>query len=321
LHITNRTAGSAISYFVDGNLTDNVAVPAEGGIPIQGLSGAGPHTLVVYTRNSPQTARWQGANAYNVTGLTVEDGATPTTAPPLRPWVLIVGDSITEGIQADANGRDSSLSDYAFLAGQGLNEHGYDYTVSACGWSGWIHPGDGDGDVPGYYALTSPGGTYDMANSRWNHIDAHTSLLDAHGHISADGATGREPAAIVTNYIVNEALHDAVPADVQRSVTGALTALRQAAPDALLFILVPPGLQNTRVYPKAAPYLAALREGVAAYRATHPKDKRIVLVDLGPEVANALASPAYGGGVHPHASGQAYMAAHILPPLLERLGR
>ena len=150
LQITNPTPGSAVSYFLDGALTDNVPVPASGGISIAGLNAPGPHTLTVYTRNSRQTARWSGANAYTVTGLTLDDGATPLPAPPLRPWVLIVGDSITEGIQAD-DGRDSSLRDYSFLVGQGLNAAGFDYAVSACGYSGWVRPGDAQGDVPAYF--------------------------------------------------------------------------------------------------------------------------------------------------------------------------
>jgi len=120
LQITNPTPGSAVSYFLDGVLTDNVPVPASGGVAILGLTDPGPHTLTVYTRNSRQTARWDGVNAYTVTGLTLDDGGKPLAAPPLRPWVLIVGDSITEGIQAD-DGRDSSLRDYSFLVGQGLN--------------------------------------------------------------------------------------------------------------------------------------------------------------------------------------------------------
>lgn len=316
LNIANRTPGSAVSYFVDGALFDNVPVPAQGGVPIQGLSQGGRHTLRVYTRNSAQSARWSGENAFTVTGLTLADGATGEGALPVRPWVLVIGDSITEGIQAD-NGADSSLSDYAFLVGQGLDRVGYDCAVSACGYSGWIRPGDARGDVPAYYAVT--GGVYDADRSRWNRIDARTSLLDASGHISGYGGTGQEPAAIVINYMVNEALSGAPAQAAQASVTGALTALRRAAPKALLLVLVPPGLANTRVYSGKGAYIDALRAGVAAYRTGHPSDRNVALVDWGVEVANALASPAYGGGVHPHAAGQAYIAAHLLPELLERL--
>ncbi len=311
LQIANPTPGSAVSYFLDGALTDNVSVPASGGIPILGLTTTGPHTLTVYTRNSRQTARWGGANSYAVTGLTLDNGATPLPAPPLRPWVLIVGDSITEGIQAD-DGGDSSLRDYSFLVGQGLNAAGFDYAVSACGYSGWLRPGDAQGDVPAYYLA---GG----GESRWDRIDAHTSLLDARGHLSGWGGIGQEPAAILFNYGVNECLSRSDPDTMRRSVTLALTALRRAAPRAELVVLVPPGLADARIYPNGPSYIAALQAAVAAYESAHPSDRKTALVDLGPDVARALGSPAYGGGVHPHAAGHAYLAPLVLAALLPLL--
>ena len=311
LQITNQTPGSAVSYFLDGALTDNVPVPASGGISIGGLTAPGPHTLTVYTRSSRQTARWGGANAYTVTGLTLDDGATPMPAPPLRPWVLIVGDSITEGIQAD-DGGDSSLRDYSFLVGQGLNGAGYDYAVSACGYSGWVRPGDAQGDVPAYFS--APGG-----EGRWNKIDAHTSLLDARGHLSAHGQPSQEPTAILFNYGVNECLSLTDRAAMRQSVTLALVALRRAAPAAEIIVLVPPGLADTRVYPNGPAYIMDLKAAVASYRAAHPADRKTVLVDLGPSVARALGSPAYGGSVHPHAAGHAYLAPLVLQALLRRI--
>lgn len=310
LHITNPTPGSAVSYFLDGALTDNVPVPASGGIPIAGLNTPGPHTLTVYTRNSRQTDRWRGLNSYTVTGLTLDDGATPLAAPPLRPWVLIVGDSITEGIQAD-DGADSSLRDYTFLVGSGLNAAGLDYAVSACGYSGWLRPGDASGDVPAYFPPLGP--------ARWDKIDARASLLDPRGHLSAYGQTGQEPAAVLLDYGVNECLSGSDKAAMKASVLGALTALRRAAPAALIVVLVPPGLADARVYPNGPAYIAALKAAVAAYRTAHPADRRTALVDLGPDVAHALASPAYGGGVHPHAAGHVYLAPRVLQALLRRL--
>ncbi len=310
LQIANPTPGSAVSYFLDGALTDNVPVPPSGGIGIEGLAASGPHTLAVYTRNSRQTARWGGANAYTVTGLTLDGGAAPLAAPPLRPWVLIVGDSITEGIQAD-DGGDSSLRDYSFLVGQALSAAGFDYAVSACGYSGWIRPGDAQGDVPAYYPAPGEG--------RWDKIDVHTSLLDSRGHLSAYGKTGQEPTAILFNYVVNECLSRSDKAAMRRSVTGALAALRRAAPRAETIVLVPPGLADTRVYPTGLAYIAALKAAVATYKAAHPGDRKTVLIDLGPRVARALGSPVYGGGVHPHAAGHAYLAPLVLQAVLSRI--
>ena len=313
LQISNLTPGSAVSYFLDGVLSDNVPVPPSGGIAVHGLTASGPHTLTVYTRNSPQTRRWSGANAFTITGLTLDAQSMPARALPTRPWVLIVGDSITEGIQAD-NGDDSSLCDYSFLVGQGLKTAGYDTGVSACGYSGWLRPGDGEGDVPPYYAVSD--GVYDDANSRWNKIDAHTSLLDSAGHLSAYGGLGQEPSVILLNYGVNECLSGASLADMSASVQGALAALRDAAPRATLFVLVPPGLAETRIYPTGPAYIASLKSAVLAYRTAHPADTRTVLLDLGPDVARTLGSPANGGGVHPNAAGHAYLAPLVLKALL-----
>lgn len=38
LGITNQTPGSTVSYFLDGALTDDVAVPTQGGIALAGLT-------------------------------------------------------------------------------------------------------------------------------------------------------------------------------------------------------------------------------------------------------------------------------------------
>ncbi len=316
VQMTNGTPGSAVSYFIDGALVDNVPVSAAGTIPITGITGRGAHTLRLYTRNSQQTGRWEGANAFTVAGLVVDDGATPLPAGPSRPCVLIIGDSITEGIQA-GNGGDSSLADYSFLLGQGLRGSGYATGVSACGYSGWIRHGDAGGDVPGYYAVT--GGVYSEKDSRWDKIDAHTSLLDGRGHLSAYGGTGQEPAAILINYIVNETLTGADPHDIQASITGCLAALRKAAPDAWVIVLAPPGLYDTRVYGRGPDYIATLKAGAAAYRKAHPTDARTVLLDLGPDVSHALASPLYGGGIHPNAAGHAYLAPLALGAMLKYL--
>ncbi len=312
LQITNPTRGSAVSYFLDGALTDNVPVPAAGSIAVDGLTGPGPHTLRVYLRNSPQADRWHGANACTVTGLTVDDGAKPLPARPRQPWVLMVGDSITEGIQAD-NGRDDTLSDYSFLVGEGLQGAGYDTAVSACGYSGWLRPGDAGGDVPGYFLPDS------AAQSRWNWIDAKTSLLDTRGHLSGWGSVGEEPAAILLNYGVNECLSRTPPDAVTASVTGALTALRRAAPSARLLLLIPPGLADPRTYPNGPAYIAALNAGFSAYHNAHPADTKTERLNFGPSVARALGSPAYGGGVHPHAAGHAYFAPILLRAILARL--
>ncbi len=321
---SNQTAGSSLSYFLDGHLVDNVPVPAAGGISIPNVSGPGKHVLKVYLRESQQQGRWESSNACKITGLALDGDASPGIAPGGNaPWALLIGDSITEGIGAHFDGSSSSLSDYAFLVGQGLMQEGMETGVSACGYSGWIRPGDGTADVPPYYTITGShdgvGGAYNDAASRWNKIDARTSLLDSAGHISAQGRKGQEPAMILINYGTNETLSSSNVSDMQASITQCLSALRAAAPHAWIRIFVPFGLESADVYPHGVPYIAAIKAGVTAYRAHNPKDAHVAIVDLGTSVANALASPLYGGGVHPNAAGHAFVAAQILPLVMERI--
>lgn len=320
---TDLKPTGAISYSIDGALTDNIAVPKDSptaAIPIP-VSGAGKHTLTVYTRNSEQHDRWvkggSGTNVLRIAGIQLDAQSEPVKARKSASWILIVGDSITEGIEAD-NGADSTLADYSHILGESLKTtFDMDYCVSACGCSGWIRPGDFTGDVPAYCAVSSShdgkGGAYDDAGSRWNKIDGRTSLLDAHGHLSGYGGVGQEPTVILINYMVNECLSGASPSDAQASVTQALTALRRAAPDATIYLLIPPGIHNTRIYPKGAAYLDALRNGYDTYLASHRKDQGCILLDLGQGMSDLLASPLYGGGVHPHVYGHAAIAATILP--------
>jgi len=326
---TGLQPAGAISYSIDGALTDHIAVPTDAptaSLPIP-VTGSGKHTLTVFVRNTAQRDRWvaggSGANVVRIAGVRLDAQSEPVPAAASAPWMLIVGDSITEGIGAD-NGADSNLADYSHLIGEGLRaSDGIDYCVSACGWSGWIRRGDGTGDVPAYYAISGSregkAGVYDDAGGRWNKIDGRTSLLDARGHLSGYGGNGQEPAAILINYMVNECLSGANPSDAQASVTQSLDALRKAAPQAVILVLVPPGLHNTRVYPSGARYADALRNGYQTYRATHRKDRNCVLLDLGSGLSDLLASPLYGGGVHPNGNGHALIAASLLPALMKHL--
>ena len=185
--------------------------------------------------------------------------------------------------------------------GQALQTQGYEYGVSACGYSGWLRPGDGTQDVPGYYVISH--GVYSEAASRWDKLDGNGhSLLDSHGHLSAYGGTGQEPGIITINYGTNEALSHSDPGDTQASITRSLAALRRAAPGAAIFLIVPFGQYDADL----------LQAGFRAYRAAHPADSQVFLIDLGPSVANALSAGGYWGGLHPNMRGHAVFAARIL---------
>jgi hypothetical protein len=309
VRIGNAAGGSYVSYFVDGRLTDAVPVTADGSIEIKDLT-AGDHELVLYTRNSRQRDRWDPKiatpNRYRVTGFDIDDGSTPRPITAHRPWVLVIGDSITEGNMAGPDGHDTSITDWAFLVGRGLDRAGYDTSVNACGWSGWVNPGDETQDVPGYFLPDDKG--------RWDKIDAATSLLDKDGHISGTGQTGDEPAMILFNYGTNEVLHGKTKEQMQTAIEQSLAALKKAAPKAKIVILIPPGLYDQKIYPTGPAFVEAIKAAVKP-------DERVSLIDLGPDAGHAWASPVYGGGVHPNAAGQAYVAPMILEGVLKQLPR
>ena len=226
---------------------------------------------------------------------------------PASKWAMIVGDSITEGIGA------SELGGYSFLVGQALQTQGYEYDLSACGWSGWIHKGDSPpGDVPGFYAIANSsngaGGDYDDSVSRWNKIDGNGhSLLDSNGHLSAYGQSGQEPALILINYGTNDAIHNSSPSDAMASIVQSLAALRKSAPNAQIILLIPFGQ-----------YLKdELKQAVEIHRKSHPAENRMAVIDLGPGVAKSLAvKNGLMGGLHPNDRGHALFAARIIPQII-----
>ena len=301
-----------LAYCLDGIWTGDVPCATE--IALTGARPAGKHQLTVFLKSSRQTERWgspgvSGANVLRVNGLRLAGAVKPLAEPARSQWALIVGDSITEGVGV------YELECYSHLVGEGLLAQGYEYGVSACGWSGWLNHGDKPpGDVPGYYivrdSVDGTGGDYVEAESRWNKIDANHSLLDANGRISATGKIGEKPAVILLNYGTNDALWKQNPSDVEASMTQGLFSLRQAAPEAHIFVLIPFGQYKA----------AELHRAVDAFHKSRPNDRRLHVIDLGPDVARALtAKQGYWGGLHPNPRAHATFAAKILTQMTETL--
>ncbi len=297
---------------LDGLWDGEVSCAAE--IPLKGAVKPGKHVLTVYMRSSAEMQRWgiegqSGSNVVRVAGLRVEAGSTPIADVPRPKWALIVGDSITQGVGA------YDLDCYSHLVGQALQTQGFEYCVSACGWSGWINRGDNPpGDVPGYYVITNSvdgaGGQYLEALSRWNKIDANHSFLDSKGNLSAYGETGQEPSVITINYGTNDSLWRQNPSDVRASMAQCLPVLRKAAPGAHIFIIIPFGQYKA----------AELYQAVEAYRAAYPKDKKVAVLDMGADVAVSLAAPkGYWGGLHPNPRAHATFAVKITAQIMAAL--
>ncbi len=300
-----------IAYCLDGIWQGDVVCAEE--IPLAGARDADSHELTVFLKTSQQVERWgspgeSGKNVLRVKGLRIPKETEPVKQT-AGDWVLIVGDSITEGVGA------YELECYSHLVGEGLRDLGYEYGVSACGWSGWLNHGDKPpGDVPGYYVIENStngeGGDYLEPISRWNKIDANTSLLDESGHLSGWGEAQQEPSAILINYGTNDSLWKQNASDVEASMKQGLLALRNAAPDAWIFVLIPFGQYKAE----------ELRRAVENFHAARPDDKRISIIDLGPDTAQALTNKeGYWGGLHPNPRAHATFAARILAQMAPEL--
>lgn len=298
-----------LAYCVDGVWASNV--PCAGRVPIQNLKGAGPHLLTVFVQSSQQAKRWgsgqeKGVNQVRVKGLAVDPQASAGSAPQATKWAWIVGDSITEGIQAGPKG-DDNLACWSYFVGQSLESLGYEYGVSACGFSGWLRPGDASGDVPAFYSVS--GGQYDDRRSRWNKINAQASLLDSDGKLSGYGKTGQEPAVVIINLGTNDGLNKVSVDDLGQSIAGGLNAIRAAAPHAKIFVLIPFGRFEAN----------ALQTAVKEANLHDADSSAISLIDLGENVSRALTASKFWGGLHPDMRGHANISALILARILPEL--
>jgi len=303
-----------LAYCIDG--VWRAPIPSTNEITIPEISGSGEHELSVYLLNSKQEQRWgsegaSGLNVLRVTGLKVDSGSKPLSNSNREKWALIIGDSITEGIGT------GPLAAYAFLLGEALQTQGYEYGISACGYSGWLTKGDSTGDVPAYYVMTGTsngtGGRYDDAVSRWNKIDGNRhSLLDSDGHISAHGGSGQEPSLILINYGTNDSLRKSNSSDTIASITQCLAALRHSAPEAQIILIVPFGQYDAK----------EIQEALTNYKKGNPEDKKLSVIDLGPGLArNLVDKKGLMGGLHPNDRGDAIISAQIIPQVLAILNR
>lgn len=309
--IPSTSTGATISYLLNGVLTDNVA--ATGNVTLSGIAAGASNTLTVFLRTSPQTTRWNNAlQTLQINGLQIDSGSSAGTAATVSGWDIIVGDSLTEG--SGIEGGDTFMRCWAHLFGQAIRDLGRDYNVNACGFSGYLRPGDNTGDVPAYYSVS--GGTYADASSRWNKIDSGVSLLDSAGKISAYGSTGTQPSNIWINLGTNEAVSGSSLSDTTASVTQCITALRGAAPSAKINVIVPFALYATAAVSSGPTYIAAIKAGFAAYQSANPTDTNVALIDFGSTFSAQLTSSLYGGAVvHGNSALQALEAARMIPKL------
>ncbi|MFT8718168.1 GDSL-type esterase/lipase family protein [Acetobacter sp.] len=313
LHLGPSTTGAYVTLYLNGVAS---TVAATGDITLSNITPSAENVLFAILDYTPQQARWnQGSNNLLVSGLTLDAAsASGTSVAGSKGWVKIIGDSITEGIEAN-NNKNEIVYSYSFQVLQSLRLQGYEVCISACGYSGYLIPGDSTGDVPAYYYVTGSndgtGGIYTDSQSRWNKIDANVSALDSNSHLSSYGDADTEPAAIAINYLTNEALSGANPSDAQAAMTQAMIAHRAAAPTAWLFMIMPFGFYYSGKY--NASWLTVFNNAVQAYRAAYPGDNRVTVIDIGSDLSNTIQKNkgwyiSSSDDVHPLAPGHALIA-------------
>ncbi|MFT8898312.1 MAG: SGNH/GDSL hydrolase family protein [Acetobacter sp.] len=324
LHLGPSGTGANVTYYVNGV---GKTVSANGDVALSGLVANAVNTVFVLMSNTPQSARWgQGANNLVVSGVTLDAGSKArASVAGTKGWIKIVGDSITEGINSDGSGKDNFLSSYTFQILMSLRARGYEVCVSACGYSGYLVTGDSTADVPAYYmvsgSVNGSGGAYADALSRWNKIDAAVSALDSAGRLSAYGDTGSEPAAIVVNYLTNEALGKKSTSDSQAAMMQCMVAHRSAAPNAQLVQILPFGFYYAAKYPVA--YLNLFNAAFTGYQAAYPADKRVSVADIGADMSVLLESNTNWyintDNVHPLERGHAMVAPVVQAAIVKAL--
>jgi hypothetical protein len=97
---------------------------------------------------------------------------------------------------------------------------------------------------------------------------------------------------------------------VQAGMSQCLFALRKAAADAHIFILIPFGQYKA----------AELNQAVNAFKTACPDERRITIIDLGPDAARALtAKKGYWDDLHPNPRAHATFAAKIVAQMMAAL--
>lgn len=269
-----------LKWTVDNAPWQTVRLPAASNdlVLASGLA-SGNHTVVGYVMRSLQSVdRWIPQCKVKITGLTT-DGTLFT--PTLRPnRMLVYWDSIGEGVRVLGSHPDvedlvdnDSTETWAMALAAAL-----DAELSSVSYGRLGYVTEGNGNVP---PLFTPGN--DDASS-WNKFDA------THSRLNASGLFNPEPDFIFCGHGTNDGNNPAVTA----SALGWMTAVRQAAPRAHVFVTIPFG-------GFAASYIQA---AFTKYQSATP-DARMYLMNLGPEAQAGLTAFVNGGsaqsgdGLHP----------------------
>jgi len=268
---------------VDDSTFKQVSVPQNQQVTVSLYTGlsSNNHQLEVYVYNSLQSEdRWNVPScSVHVMGLIIDSNAV-TISPPVKPaTILVYGDSITEGVEANCvSGGDltsnAATATWAYSLAAGMNAE-----ISVVGFGALGYTRTGNGNVP---PLMTPGND---AQSSWNKIDAKVGR-----------SFTPNPDFIVNMHGTNDGLSNAPDDAVTKSVFSWLEAQRGVAPNSTIILSIPFGGFK----------LNAITNAYQSYVMQYPNDNKTFLVNLGATGARGLTAFNAGtqeacDGIHPFA--------------------
>lgn len=263
---------------------------------------AGNHTFEVFFKSvdlsstSSMGDRWNGSPpqaVVKVTGFELDGKGSATASQTLAAKRMIwFGDSFAEGGAIVANGYINADNDATQTMPQ-LVAAGLNAEVGVIGFATQGFGNAGYGNVPMLYNSTD-------ASQSWNKYYASNSRL-------VSGSFTPAPDYIVVMEGTNDQNFGISDATVTTAVQSLISAWRTAAPNARIFVCIPPNGDKR----------SAITTGVS-----NAADSKTTLIDLGTASQNTLAG---GGlntndGTHPNVRGHATFAAMLLNAMQAVLG-
>lgn len=276
---------------IDGGAAQIVTLNTGDTVLASGMS-TGTHSVTVQfvgadaTPGSGPSDRWNTPdNVWRVSAFKVDDAGSisaPSSTLPTR--IIFYGDSITEGYNADSD----SMVDGLRTVGVQVAEHvGGEY--GAIGFSGQGYAFSyGYGNIPKMVSTSTP------SADTWNKYDS------AHARVTGTSWNDGAPDYVFSYHGQNDG--GISTPDIDAAVTAWITRVRAAAPAARIVLVVP--------YSQTA--VAGITQAVQDYKAAHPSEHKLFLIDLG-SAGNAIVS-APGGtadGLHPTAASNDSLAALV----------
>lgn len=260
-----------IVYSVDnGAFTGTQLTSATTAITLASGLSAGTHTVDIWqTKTYSLGDGWTPTNGLKITSFSVSSGGTTVsrTLPSTR--VLIFGDSITRG-----RGLDETVNP----GGDGL--HAWSMAIAAA-----------LGARPGIVGISGQGWTNAGAGSEpdveaaWNLLKSGTSRLSG-------GLLSPMPEHIVICHGTNDS--SASDGAVTTAVTNTLTAIRAAAPDVPIFVILPFGQIKVSAITSGVVAVAGSLTSETLFEATigtGSTDTDMYLINLGTNASLGITGP------------------------------